>query len=123
MKKNETYFVAKLLKKGKFLSSEIFESLEEARLWAMKETKLLTYPHGSTKTNKSMKYGYANFIMYLAPHKLSGHNVCPGATIGCIESCLNESGRALWKEKNGKMNPIHQARLNRTLMYSSCQKI
>ena len=41
MKKNETYFVAKLLKKGEFLSSEIFESLEEARLWAMKATKLL----------------------------------------------------------------------------------
>ena len=41
MENNETYFVAKLLKKGKFLSSEIFESLEEARLWAIKETKLL----------------------------------------------------------------------------------
>ena len=41
MEKNETYFVARLLKKGEFLSSEIFESLEEARLWAMKEAKLL----------------------------------------------------------------------------------
>ena len=41
MKKNETYFVARLIKKGEFLSSEIFESLEEARLWAMKEAKLL----------------------------------------------------------------------------------
>jgi len=41
MKNNETYFVAKLINKGKFLSSEIFESLEEARLWAMKESKLL----------------------------------------------------------------------------------
>ena len=41
MKENETYFVARLLKKGEFLSSEIFTSLEEARLWAMKETKLL----------------------------------------------------------------------------------
>ena len=41
MKENETYFIARLLKKGEFLSSEIFESLEEARLWAMKETKLL----------------------------------------------------------------------------------
>ena len=41
MKENETYFVAKLMKKGEFLSSEIFKSLEEARLWAMKETKLL----------------------------------------------------------------------------------
>ena len=37
----ETYYVAKLMKKEEFLSSEIFESLEEARLWAMKETKLL----------------------------------------------------------------------------------
>ena len=41
MEKNETYFVARLLKKGEFLSSEIFESLEEARLWAMKEAKVL----------------------------------------------------------------------------------
>jgi hypothetical protein len=41
MKNNETYFVARLKNKGKFLSAEIFESLEEARLWAMKEAKLL----------------------------------------------------------------------------------
>jgi len=47
MENNETYFVAKLFKRGKgysfgeFLSSEIFESLEAARIWAMKETKLL----------------------------------------------------------------------------------
>ena len=38
---NETYYIAKLTKEGEFLSSEIFESLESARLWAMKETKLL----------------------------------------------------------------------------------
>ena len=37
----ETYYIAKLMKEGEFLSSEIFKSLEEARLWAMKETKLL----------------------------------------------------------------------------------
>ena len=41
MEKNETYYIARLLKEGEFLSSEIFESLEEARLWAMKETNLL----------------------------------------------------------------------------------
>ena len=41
MEKNETYFVAKSIKKGEFLSSDIFETLEAARLWAMKETKLL----------------------------------------------------------------------------------
>ena len=37
----ETYWVAKLSKKGEFLSSEIHMTLEAARLWAMKETKLL----------------------------------------------------------------------------------
>ena len=41
MENNETYYIAKLSKKGKFLSSDIFETLEAARLWAMKETKLL----------------------------------------------------------------------------------
>ena len=37
---NETYYIARLLKEGEFLSSEIFESLEEARLWGMREAKL-----------------------------------------------------------------------------------
>ena len=41
MENNETYYNARLTKKGKFLSSEIHETLEAARLWAMKETKLL----------------------------------------------------------------------------------
>ena len=41
MENNETYYIAKLSKKGEHLSSEIFETLESARLWAMKETKLL----------------------------------------------------------------------------------
>ena len=41
MENNETYYIARLTKKGEFLSAELFESLEEARLWGMKETKLL----------------------------------------------------------------------------------
>ena len=41
MENNEIYYIAKLSKKGKHLSSEIHETLEAARLWAMKETKLL----------------------------------------------------------------------------------
>ena len=35
----ETYYVAKLMKEGVFLSSEIFESMEEARVWG-RETAL-----------------------------------------------------------------------------------
>jgi len=41
MENNETYYIAKLSKEGEFLSSDIFETLEAARLWAMKEAKLL----------------------------------------------------------------------------------
>jgi len=36
----ETYYVAKLVVNEEFRSSEIFESLEEARLWGMREAKL-----------------------------------------------------------------------------------
>ena len=41
MENNETNYIAKLSKKGEHLSSEIHKTLEAARLWAMKETKLL----------------------------------------------------------------------------------
>ena len=37
---NETYYVARLVVNEEFRSSEIFESLEEARLWGMREAKL-----------------------------------------------------------------------------------
>ena len=37
---NEIYYVAKLVVNEEFRSSEIFESLEEARLWGMREAKL-----------------------------------------------------------------------------------
>ena len=41
MENNESYYIGKLSKEGEFLSSDIFETLEAARLWAMKERKLL----------------------------------------------------------------------------------
>ena len=37
---NENYYVARLVVNEEFRSSEIFESLEEARLWGMREAKL-----------------------------------------------------------------------------------
>lgn len=65
----------------------------------------------STKINKSDKYSdYKNFIMYLAPHTLSGFNVCPNASAGCASSCLNTSGR-------GRFSGVQEARLQRTLHY------
>lgn len=54
-------------------------------------TKLLTT--GNPKITKGEKKGYWTAVLHLAPHKLSGFNVCGGATPGCIKGCLNIAGR------------------------------
>ena len=51
--------------------------------------------------------GYLTAILYLAPHILSGLNVCPNATPGCIKGCLNTAGR-------GTMNVVQRGRLRKT---------
>jgi len=67
----------------------------------------------STKIDKSDKYSdYENFIMYLAPHTMSGVNICPFASKGCAAACLNTAGR-------GRFDNVQQARLQRTLHYLS----
>lgn len=48
---------------------------------------------GNPKTLKGESYGYLTAILHLAPHKLSGANLCAGATPGCIAACLNTAGR------------------------------
>ena len=40
MSENENYYVARLVVDEEFRSSEIFETLEAARLWGMREAKL-----------------------------------------------------------------------------------
>ena len=94
--------------------------------------KLLTV--GNPKIAKGEKLGYLTAILHLAPHTMSGWNVCPMATAGCSAACLNTAGRggmfAGCKTKNltgsemvqdildGKLiNHIQNARLNRTQMF------
>jgi hypothetical protein len=50
--------------------------------------------NSSSKIEKGQKFNVDTFILYLAPANLSGYNVCPMATIDCINACLNGSGRA-----------------------------
>lgn len=70
----------------------------------------------SSKIDKSDKgTKYENFIMYLAPHTLSGTNICPNASLGCAAACLNLAGR-------GKFDNVQKARLNRTLHYLNNRK-
>ena len=59
------------------------------------------------KTEKSKLQTY---ILHLAPHNLSGHNVCPGAG-NCKAICLHFAGNPVY------MGGKHTARIRRTLAY------
>jgi hypothetical protein len=61
----------------------------------------------NTKMLKSIELGYLTAILHLAPHKLSGVNICPKASQGCIKACLNTSGR-------GRFKFTQDSRLNKT---------
>ena len=39
--------------------------------------------NADSKTIKGLKKGYLTGILYLAPHKISGSNLCPKASPGC----------------------------------------
>ena len=69
-------------------------------------TTLLTKT--SAKLDKSQNDEYLNAVMYLDP--LYNKQVCKGASKGCKESCLINSGRMI-------MESATNARYNRTAMY------
>ena len=68
--------------------------------------KLLNVDNNA-KTVKGQKRGYLTGVLYLAPSDLSGRNVCPMASPGCIAACLNTAG-------HGAFNNVQQARINKT---------
>jgi hypothetical protein len=49
-------------------------------------------------------------ILYLAPARTSGYNVCALASKGCMASCLNTAGR-------GQMGSVQLGRINKTKWY------
>lgn len=61
----------------------------------------------NTKTKKGETLGYRTYIMHLAPSTLSGYQVCPMASEGCAEACLNLSGM-------GKFSNVQAARIAKT---------
>ena len=60
-----------------------------------------------SKTVKGEKLGYLTGILYLAPHKISGKNICPHATPGCSAECIYNTGR-------GKFSNVQAARIKKT---------
>lgn len=67
----------------------------------------------NSKTIKGEKKGFKTFIMYLAPNTMNdkGFNLCPMATKGCINGCLNTSGLG------GIFLSIQKARLKRSNLF------
>ena len=74
-----------------------------------KSKKLLNVDNNA-KTVKGQKYKYLTGILYLAPARTSGFNVCPMASAGCKASCLFTAGR-------GRFSNVYNGRLNKTLWY------
>ena len=71
--------------------------------------RLLNFDNNA-KTVKGQKYKYLTGILYLAPARTSGFNVCPMASAGCKASCLFTAGR-------GRFSNVYNGRLNKTLWY------
>ena len=61
------------------------------------------------KSDKAGK-GYKTAILHLSPFKLSGKNLCPHASQGCIKGCLNTSG-------HGRFDSVQDARLKRSRFF------
>lgn len=57
------------------------------------------------KTIKGTKLGVLTGVLYLAPHDLSGFQVCPKASEGCKLACLYTAGRGIYsRTQNGRIN-------------------
>lgn len=83
--------------------------------------KLLTF--NNPKTMKGEKSGYLTGILHLAPSNLSGHNVCPKASNGCIKACLNTSGHGRYQRtQNARIKKTQFYYLNREEFNSQLQK-
>lgn len=59
------------------------------------------------KTIKGNKLGIMTGVLYLAPHNLSGFQVCPKASEGCKLACLYTAGRGVYTK-------CQDARINKT---------
>jgi hypothetical protein len=71
----------------------------------------------SSKIEKNSKVlNIDTYVLYLAPWKSSGYQVCAMATPECIAGCLSTSGRAGMEINTGKGSNIIKARIKKTRM-------
>lgn len=78
-----------------------------------KSPKLLSVA-ADAKTVKGQKKGYLTGVLYLAPHTISGYQVCPKASDGCRLACLYTAGRGIYtntqKARIAKTKRFHEDR-------------
>ena len=70
----------------------------------------------NTKTLKGEALGYRTYIMHLAPARVSGYQVCPMASAGCSDACLNLSGM-------GRFSNVQAARIAKTRWFFEDRKM
>lgn len=75
--------------------------------------KLLTTKN--YKTVKGEKLGILTGILYLAPVKISGYQVCPKHSPGCSSACLYTAGM-------GAFSNVQKGRINKTKWYFEDRK-
>jgi len=82
----------------------------------LQQTETLTAPTYKAVKNlfskgdtnaKTIKNDLETFILYMAPSDLSGFNVCPFASKGCIKACLNTAGMGIFSN-------VQLSRINKT---------
>lgn len=87
---------------------------------AKKQTGLayLGKVNNSSKLAKNGKIsGQHTYIIYLAPAKTSGYNVCHFSTPECRLGCLATSGRAAMEILSNNFNRIENSRIKKTKMF------
>jgi hypothetical protein len=76
----------------------------------------LTSVSETFKHKKSLKYGELTQTLYLAPARMSGHEVCPGRNAECSRLCLNQSGKNIGPQKI-KGDFINRSRITKTKLF------
>lgn len=73
-------------------------------------SRMLLGINADAKTRKGTARGFLTGILYLAPHTISGYQVCPMASAGCSAACLYHAGR-------GSFSSVQAARIRKTRMF------
>lgn len=81
----------------------------------MQKTNNLLSIEADAKTVKGNKVNVLTGILYMAPHNISGYQVCPKASDGCKLACLYTAGRGVY-------TTVQNARLAKTKWFFTERK-